>query len=84
MTSLLYGKQTPKYHGTDAEAFVEGIKLLSAANDTTSFPPTEIMPFVDYIPGWLAPVRSHVLNSCSIQLTKLAVGRSHEKNGSCT
>jgi len=45
------------FYGTDAEAYFEGIKLLSSASDTTKFPPVEIMPFVNYIPKWLAPVR---------------------------
>jgi len=56
MTSLVYGKRTPSYYGTDAEAFFESVKLLNATIDTTAFPPVEIMPFVDYIPKWIAPV----------------------------
>jgi len=43
------------------EAFFEGVKLLNALNDTTAFPLVEIVPFVDYIPKWLAPVRALVL-----------------------
>lgn len=57
MTSLLYGKRTPTYYGSDAEAYFEGIKLLSTMLDTSAFPPVDIMPFVEYIPKWLAPVR---------------------------
>lgn len=56
MTSLVYGKRTPVYHGTDAEAFFEGIKLLSIMADTAAFPPVEIMPFLKYIPHRIAPV----------------------------
>ena len=56
MTSLLYGKRTPQYYGSDAEGYFEGIKLLNGMNDATAFPPTEIMPFVAYIPKWIAPV----------------------------
>jgi len=56
MTSLLYGKRTPSYYGTDAEAYFEGTRLLNASIDTAAFPPVDIMPFVSYIPKWLAPV----------------------------
>jgi len=56
MTNLVYGKRTPVYYGTDAEAFFEGVKLVNATLDTTAFPPAEILPFVDYIPKWIAPV----------------------------
>jgi len=63
MTSLLYGKRTPKYYGTDAELFFEGIKLVNETLDTAAFPPVEIMPFIDYIPKWIAPVCSLIFLS---------------------
>jgi len=63
MTSLLYGKRTPTYYGTDAEGFFEGVKLANAAADAAAFPPVEIMPFVDYIPKWIAPVSISVFVS---------------------
>jgi len=56
MTSLIYGKRTPTYYGTDAEAAFEGVKLANAVADTAAFPPVEVMPFVSYIPKWIAPV----------------------------
>jgi len=54
MTSLIFGKRTSKYEGTDAEACFEAVKYLNALNDTTAFSPVEIMAFVNYIPKWLA------------------------------
>ena len=57
MTSLLYGKRTPTFYGTDAEAVFEGLKLLNIGADAAAFPPVEIVPLVNYIPKWIAPVR---------------------------
>ena len=61
MTSLLYGKRIPTYYNSEAEACHECTQLFNAVLDTTAFPPVDIMPFVDYIPKWLAPVSVIVL-----------------------
>lgn len=57
ISSLVYGKRFPVFSG-EAEVYFEGIKLVNAVNDTTRFPPIEIMPWLTYIPRWLAPVSS--------------------------
>jgi len=57
MTRILYGKRLPTYYGSDVEGFIESVRLLSATLDTAAFPPVEILPFLDYVPKWIAPVR---------------------------
>lgn len=57
MTSLVYGKRVLVYHDSDAEKFFEGFKLANATADSAAFPPVEFMPFIQYIPYWIAPVR---------------------------
>ena len=57
IASLLYGKRFPYYKNSQAEEYTKAIKLANEVNDTARFPPVEIMPWITYIPRWLAPVR---------------------------
>ena len=57
ITSLVYGKRFPYYKNSQAEEYTKAVKLANEINDTTRFPPVEIMPWITYIPRWLAPVR---------------------------
>jgi hypothetical protein len=57
IASLLYGKRFPYYKNSQAEEFTKAIKLANEVSDATRFPPVEIMPWITYIPRWLAPVR---------------------------
>ena len=54
--SLVYGKCFPVYEGSEAEVYFKGIKLVNEINDQTKYPPLEFMPWIKYIPRWLAPV----------------------------
>jgi hypothetical protein len=56
LASLVYGKRFPEFKNSKAEVYFQGIKLVNEVNDTTRFPPVEIMPWIKYIPRWLAPV----------------------------
>ena len=57
IASLVYGKRFPYYKNSQAEEYTKAVKLANEANDTTRFPSVEIMPWITYIPRWLAPVR---------------------------
>jgi hypothetical protein len=57
IASLVYGKRFPFYKNSQAEEYTKAVKLANEINDTTRFPPLEIMPWITYIPRWLAPVR---------------------------
>ncbi|KAF8813428.1 putative cytochrome P450 monooxygenase [Phlegmacium glaucopus] len=60
MTSLLYGRRFPEFKHSQGEAYFRGIKLANELNDTARFPPVEIMPWIKYIPRWLAPWTTHL------------------------
>ena len=57
IASLVYGKSFPYYKNSQAEEYTKAIKLTNEINDPTKFPPVEIMPWITYVPRWLAPVR---------------------------
>ncbi|KAF8805683.1 putative cytochrome P450 monooxygenase [Phlegmacium glaucopus] len=59
IASLAYGKRFPVFKGSQAEVYALGIKLVNQVNDTTKFPPVEILPWIKYIPRWLAPWTAH-------------------------
>jgi len=58
---------------SEAEVYFQGIKLVNAVNDTTKFPPVDIMPWIKYIPRWLAPVNA--FHGCTINVADDFSGR---------
>ncbi|KAF8814915.1 putative cytochrome P450 monooxygenase [Phlegmacium glaucopus] len=60
ITSLIYGKRFPVFKHSEAEVYFKTVKLANEVNDTTRFPPVEIMPWIKYIPRWLAPWTTHL------------------------
>ncbi|KAF8816132.1 putative cytochrome P450 monooxygenase [Phlegmacium glaucopus] len=63
VTSLIYGKRFPEFKNSEAEVYFKGFKLVNEISDTARFPPVEIMPWIKYIPRWLAPVRNPLFDS---------------------
>ncbi|KAF8816039.1 putative cytochrome P450 monooxygenase [Phlegmacium glaucopus] len=59
IASLVYGKRFPVFKGTEAEVYAHAVKLANEISDTARFPPVEIVPWIQYIPRWLAPWTSH-------------------------
>jgi len=46
--------------------YFKGINLVNAISDATKFPPVEVMPWIKYIPRWLAPVKA--FHGCTIKI----------------
>ncbi|KAF8808942.1 hypothetical protein BYT27DRAFT_6541247 [Phlegmacium glaucopus] len=59
VASLVYGKSFPVYKDSQAEVYFKGVKLMNKINDQTKYPAMEIMPWIKYIPRWLAPWTGH-------------------------
>ncbi|KAF8802924.1 putative cytochrome P450 monooxygenase [Phlegmacium glaucopus] len=59
IASLVYGKRFPVYKNSEAEEYAHAVKLANEVSDTTRFPPVEILPWIKYIPRWLAPWTAH-------------------------
>ncbi|KAF8816482.1 cytochrome P450 [Phlegmacium glaucopus] len=60
VTSLIYGKRFPEFKNSEAEVYFKAVKLVNEISDTARFPPVEIMPWIKYIPRWLAPWTNHL------------------------
>jgi cytochrome P450 len=58
-SSLLYGKRFPKFAGSDSETYYVGIRLAAEAGDVAKYPPIEFLPWLEYLPQWLAPWTNH-------------------------
>ena len=66
MTSLVYGKRCPTYENSEIEKYFLGIKLFNETNDPGAYPPIELLPWLQYIPRWLAPVRFSLMSIQSL------------------
>jgi hypothetical protein len=83
MTSLVYGKRCLTYENSEAEKYFLGIKLFNETNDPGAYPPIELLPWLKFVPRWLAPVGLSLYHLVNTILTVChsvdSALRSHEE-----